>query len=365
MNREIYYDQLRVIAIISIICCHVCCDFLYLNPAIMTHFKTFYFISFFTLGRFVGIPIFVMLSGALLINKKYSFKDYFKKRFKRVFIPYIFWAIIFILFSVYINKELLTTNLFWDIILGHHGCIGVILWFIWMILIVYVAIFIINNLLELGKSYFDKFENKFINILTLASFLVYFLINFGFFSYSGDFSYYLLFIPYAIFGYYLTHVEFTLSKITPDIIVVLTFMLSIVSYLYFIFSVDVTSINLNEFSAGSYFQFIVMIITFSIILFFRYLPKSNLKLFKKVNILLSSNIMMNINLSISKCSFGIYFIHYLILKYIQSNYLKPIKFYNHPIFWTPLLLIIIFLSSWGVIYVLSKIPIIKVLSGSV
>lgn len=75
--------------------------------------------------------------------------------------------------------------------------------------------------------------------------------------------------------------------------------------------------------------------------------------------------MMNINLSISKCSFGIYFIHYLILKYIQSNYLKPIKFYNHPIFWTPLLLIIIFLSSWGVIYVLSKIPIIKVLSGSV
>lgn len=79
-NRELYYDQLRALAIISIICCHVCCDFIILNPAIMAHFKTFYLISFFTLGRFVGIPIFVMLSGALLIiNKHYLLSEYVKK----------------------------------------------------------------------------------------------------------------------------------------------------------------------------------------------------------------------------------------------------------------------------------------------
>ena len=66
-NREAYLDQLRVLAIIGIVCCHVCCDFISQNHSIYFHFNTFYMLSFFTLGRFIGIPIFVMLSGALLI----------------------------------------------------------------------------------------------------------------------------------------------------------------------------------------------------------------------------------------------------------------------------------------------------------
>lgn len=350
-NREMYYDLLRSLAIISIICCHVCCNFIIFNPAIMTQFNTFYFISFFTLGRYIGIPIFVMLSGALLINKHYSLLEYIKKRFNRVFVPYIFWTIFFILFSLLIYKQELTSDLLVSIILGHHGTIGVILWFIWMIMVVYIAIFIINKILEFGKSKSEHFESRFINLLVILSFMIYILCNFGFFSNIGDLGHYILFIPYAILGYWLTNIDF---KINSKYILIIAGLVSIIGYLYYTYSVNMVSISLNEFTAGSYFQFIVIAIVFGIVLFFKYLPKDNI---------LSSNIISNLIFSFSECSFGIYFSHYLILKFLQAIYLDPIKFYNHPLFWTPILLGVVLISSWILIFLMGKIPIINRFSG--
>lgn len=351
-NREIYYDQLRVLAIIGIVCCHVCCDFIIINPDIMTHFKTFYMISFFTLGRFIGIPIFVMLSGALLINKNYSLGDFVKKRFNRVFVPYIFWAIIFILFTLFIYKVEFSFKLIFSIIFGSHGTIGVILWFIWMILVVYIAIFIINKILEFGKSKSESFEKRFINILFILSILSYIYINLGSVSLSEGLDNYIAFIPYAVMGYWLTHFDF---KIKSNYILLLTLIISIGGYLYFTYDVVMTSISLNNFTAGSYFQFIVMIITFCIVLFFRFLPNNNLS---------SNKCISKLILLISKYSFGIYFSHYLILKLLQHVYLMPIKYYNHPIFWTPILLISVFVSSFVLIHIMSKIPFINKVSGS-
>lgn len=49
--------------------------------------------------RQFAIPIFVMISGALLVNKDYSLSNFIKKKFNRIFIPYIFLAIVLVLFS--------------------------------------------------------------------------------------------------------------------------------------------------------------------------------------------------------------------------------------------------------------------------
>ena len=360
-NREAYLDQLRVLAIIGIVCCHVCCDFIIQNPSIYSHFNTFYMLPFFTLGRFVGIPIFVMLSGALLINKNYSFKEYVKKRFNRVFVPYMFWAIIFMLFTVLIFHKQLTGELILNIVFGQKGPVGVILWFVWMIIVVYIGIFIINKVLNFGKLKSENFENNFINILVILSLVIYSLCNFGIIHYSGELFYYIQFIPYAIFGYALTHKNFINSYLTPNRLVILTFIISVFGYLYFNWMVVINTINTNNYGPGSYFQFIVMLITFCLVLFFRYLPKSQ---FNKINKLLSSKYISSAILSISKCSYGIYFIHYLILKLLQNVYLKQIGLFDHPKFWTPILLIVVFISSWVIILIMGKIPVINKVSGA-
>ena len=107
-NRQIYFDYIRALAIITIICCHVGAEFILNNPKIFTDFKLSYFITFFSAAKYIGVPLFVLISGALLINKDYSLKTFVKKRFNRVFIPFIFWAIIYIIFSkIVLNKQLI------------------------------------------------------------------------------------------------------------------------------------------------------------------------------------------------------------------------------------------------------------------
>ena len=78
-KRIFYYDVLRALAIIGIVFCHVSvCPNLYISV-------------FFDCFRDFSIPIFVMLSGALLLGKKDTLIKFFKKRLSRLFIPFLFW----------------------------------------------------------------------------------------------------------------------------------------------------------------------------------------------------------------------------------------------------------------------------------
>jgi surface polysaccharide O-acyltransferase-like enzyme len=64
-----------------------------------------------TIGR-VGVPIFVMLTGALLLqpSKNESLSEFFKKRWARLGIPFIFWAVVYFAWDLGVNPQPLTTN---------------------------------------------------------------------------------------------------------------------------------------------------------------------------------------------------------------------------------------------------------------
>ena len=368
-NRQIYFDYIRTLAIITIICCHIGAEFILKNPKIFTNFKLSYFVVFFSAGKYIGVPLFVMISGALLINKDYSLKTFIKKRFNRVFIPFIFWAIIYIIFSKLVMNKKLSFNNSIDIIFGTSGKIGVIFWFIWMILIVYIGIFIINKILEYGKERYPNFEGKFINILTLVSLLVYIIVNLGLISYSSKIVYFTLFTGYAIFGYYLSNLDLKKLNIkgkfnlNSKYIIGITFILSILGYLFFVRGIVLNSMTAGKYLEANYFQLIVMVFTFSIFLFIKYFTNSDGKCCKRIYGLLYSKSFKKIIYSISLSSFGIYFVHCLVLKFLKYKYLNDLNFYNHPIFWTPILLVIVFFTSWFIVFILSKIPYITKISG--
>ena len=366
-NREAYYDQLRVIAIVSIICCHI--GAILLKQELMMHFKTFYAIYFLTLGRFIGVPVFVMLSGALLINKNYSLGNYVKKRFSRVFVPFIFWCIVYVLFYVLVVNKDLTYDLAINIFFGVKGSGAYLFWFIWMIMVVYIAIFIINKVLEYAKTKSDNNETKIINILAILSLICYVCFNLGFIAFFNQISYYCMFIPYAVIGYFLTHYDFTGIKIanyniTPSLIVKITFTVFLLGYIFFVYGLSLDSIAMSKIASCDYFDFRVIIITFALMMLFRYLPECNGKVTKKINGCLSSDYISKAILSASLCSYGIYFAHFLILKYLEISYIVPFEFYNEPKFWAPVLVIVVLLSSWILIMILSRIPYINKISGA-
>ena len=102
-NRVIYYDVLNIIAIIAVIAMH-CNGIVHGNPYTRA-WNTSLVVECIC---YFAVPLFCMLSGATLMNyrKKYDTKTFFKKRFLKVLIPFIFWAIIMFIWKINILKSM-------------------------------------------------------------------------------------------------------------------------------------------------------------------------------------------------------------------------------------------------------------------
>ena len=378
-ERVFYYDFLRAIAIIGIVACHVSANFL-VNPATLGSFG-WNFAAFIDCFRDFSIPIFVMLTGALLLNKNYSLSDFVKKRLNRVFIPYLFWSLLYVGFSFLFIRHDLSFNGIVGIVLGHAGTIGVILWFVWMILVVYVAILIINKIIFAVKSKYSNSNSKFIknfdSILIkslVCIFIIYLLwIKITHFNpVANRLIYYISFIGYAALGYYLAHTDFTEGKIvnffrfTPNKILIASLFISIATYCYYVSEIIALSNKVGHFSSYSYFTFILLILAINVFLFFRYFEESNHKTIKNSYLWIKEGFIGKLINSLSKTSYGIYLVHFVLMKYLYVLILFSVGYNNYnPVIVLPILLIVVLILSWFIVTILSKIPYLNKISGAV
>ena len=102
-ERNIWYDNLRAIATVAVVGIHVSSDY---APASGRIPMSDFWVGnvFDSLSRF-AVPVFVMLSGALLLPKEYPIGTFLKKRLMRVIIPFVFWSLIYIVRSLYENVQ--------------------------------------------------------------------------------------------------------------------------------------------------------------------------------------------------------------------------------------------------------------------
>lgn len=98
-NRIFYYDFMRAVAIIAVIICHVDPFFGSLNTTskVILH-------NIFHYSGMVGVPIFLMISGALILNRNYTLSSFMNKRFKRIVYPFIFWIILIMIVGFFFFK---------------------------------------------------------------------------------------------------------------------------------------------------------------------------------------------------------------------------------------------------------------------
>lgn len=84
-----------------------------------------------------GVPLFVMLSGYLLLGKDYPLPDFLKRRFSRVVVPALFWMLIYSLYG-YLAKG--TPATIGDTLRGIvTGPVHYHLWFIYLIIGLYLV----------------------------------------------------------------------------------------------------------------------------------------------------------------------------------------------------------------------------------
>ena len=300
-KRIMYLDEVRSLAIMLVVIGHISRLFSY-------DFYSWLFCSgVFSLTR-IGVPLFFTVSGSLLLTRKYEVKKFLEKRFKRVFLPFLFWIIVYIVAGVLIWHYTPTLTYFIDTAFGVQDYSRPF-WFIWSLIGVYLLIPVISSFIR------------------------------------------------EEMGSYIHNKKFKYSDKKMFAIGCLLFIIGIAGHFTKIYLKGLGGIALAPID---FFDIFVIMETIGLFIAFKY---ASTKWIKKEAKMIRETKLGEVIVLFSSCSFGIYFSHYILLHYIMyDGFLAPIVKTNAYL-WLPVSSIIIIGLSWLLIFTMSKIPILEIGSG--
>jgi surface polysaccharide O-acyltransferase-like enzyme len=333
-NKIIYIDFLRIFAAFAVVMLHTAAPLLLK----MKQGNTPQFIE----GNLIDsatrwcVPIFFMISGALLLNSKRDFDlSYFlKKRFSKILIPFIAFSIIYF----YINGHVMTVTEFLfkfanNAIAGH-------LWFFYALMAVY--------LFSPVLIFFVRQASKQIQLFIL---FIWFLFNCLFPSMNGIipglkinfFGPFGIYLGYFLLGYVLfTH---SFSRRFRMLIYLLGIGGFVATYLgthYFTVRQD-----------GAFFPMFyaynspnVLLMAIAVFVFFKYV----------FNFKLQNTDLLT---KLSSLTFGVYLIHPYIQKLFRENAHLKFFFEENLLINIPLVSLIVFVICLVISYIISFIPVLK------
>lgn len=144
-NRIEWVDLLRAVAILTVLLCHATESIYKLNLEYMSTLalssKIIVFTCF-TIGR-LGVPIFLMISGYLLLDRVYDEERtlrFWRKNWVNLLICTVFWYLIYDLFlKFYLKQEITIFTVIKDLLFVHKLNMGHA-WYMPMILGMYVLV---------------------------------------------------------------------------------------------------------------------------------------------------------------------------------------------------------------------------------
>lgn len=352
-NRIFYLDEIRALAIILVILCHVLREYCKIRPV---GSPGWCFSAILIDIGVMGVPLFLMISGSLLLNRDYELADFLKRRFTRILIPFIFWALILPIYKIFIYPTSPTLTNYISLFLDGQY------WFIWMLIGVYLFLPIIN-------AFIQKYKIKGVEYFLVIWIVTLFLNTFGLYPFHNlELSYFAGYLGYLVLGYYLTAKEFKLSD--KQMIWLGILLLVVFTAINMHFTLTHGKVGAISESALKYYHYKTLVVALQsagLFLIFEYFAKysSNCKnIINKVYSFFKDTAMSKIIYSISVCSYGIFLTHYFFVygfRWIDKN-IFPI--YSETVKYLPIALILVVFLSWVLIYILSKIPHLKEISGA-
>lgn len=357
-KRIIYLDYLRVLAIFAVLLNHIS-TFCNGGTAFNSSIAMFYN----SLGR-IGVPLFLMLTGILLLNNKLPIKDFIKRRYPRVIIPFLFWIGLFILFYIFVLNPSWGSQ---KAIKFAVDCFFTARWYVWMILGVYLIIPIFAAFIKGTKLEGVKY---FLIIWFITSILFTISKIFDFSLYYLDLAIYSGPIGFLMLGYYLHNKEFNISPKKVVIISLLVFILFTLIKTFI--AIDYLSISYSFryyiFTEKSHLEndIISIIQVAAFFLIVKYLPMVKSGICEKITKFCNGKRMLLLTISMSQASYGIYLCHYFITLSIR----KILQTYNMSytdmpaiIIFIPVFTICVLFAAYGIIMILNKVPVINKLTG--
>lgn len=147
-GRVTWVENLRATATIAVILIHVSAPFVNETLGTSTAFNSIFWDA---AARFC-VPVFVMLTGALLLDRVMPLEVFFAKRFSRVFVPFVAWTIVYLIYHFIteyqaggISSPILAAQFFAQKLLrgaDYH------LWYVYMLVGLYLLLPLLSRALQ-------------------------------------------------------------------------------------------------------------------------------------------------------------------------------------------------------------------------
>lgn len=342
-------DIIRTLAIILVILVHAATR--QEQPIVQVMYQA-EAVRWFTMNTYnafsaVSVPLFVMLSGALLLqpNKIESIRGFLKKRAVRLGLPFIFWGTIYFLWRFFINNEALSaSSIVQGIVTGPYYHF----WFLYML----AGLYLITPVLRVLTAHAERRILRYFlivivvgtSVVPLLALISNYSIELKLFAITGWIGYFML-------GYYTlsTHVKSSILYVTyfsgtVGTVVGMYVATALVSGRTGLFFVDYLSATVVLASAS---LFILLLKVSPNTISLRYPLGSKVLHF------------------IGSSTLAIYLFHVIILESLQKGFLGFQISLNtmNPIIEVPLITMVTFFITVGIIWLLKRIPQMEKLIG--
>ncbi|MFD1256001.1 acyltransferase [Mucilaginibacter terrae] len=347
-TRLVWIDNVRVIATIAVIMVHVA------TPAVFTQYNpnsasnTVWWIGnmYDSLCRFC-VPVFVMLTGALLLPQTISLSNFLKKRLNRIMLPFLFWSSVYIVFNLALKfrdegSQVAMHNIGHWLILQLTQGAAPHLWYVYMIIGLYLFIPIIQPWVSIAS-------NKAIIYFLGIWFITLLFHQQKLLSVTSplDLSYFTGYIGYLILGYFIAE-RLVISKaiLYCAIILFITGVAATLAatYLY--------TYNQGSFS-HTFYEYLTLNVLFAAIGIFIIIKNQQGEL--------RNNAINTVRDFVSRYGYGIYLSHLLVIS-ILSHFKIDYSLIT-PVIGIPLTTLICLLISAALVYIVNKLPYGKYISG--
>ena len=333
-RRILFYDVLNILATLGVV-------FLHCNGKAHSYSNTLGWYQALLVEVFVywPVPIFFMLSGATLMDyrKRYTTKEFFKKRFVRTVIPFVVWTLINALIK-HINPFEIGIREFISRCFG--TTIENVYWFFIPLFAVYLAMPGLSLLKNHRSTLWYLAGSAFLLMSLLPPIFKYIGIRWNSGLSVPMVGGYLLF---TILGYLFATEEFSRKK--RIIIYAFGIFGALLRYGMTVYlSVRDGAINRTFFSYTEYYSVFLAVAVFVFFKYSSFIKKLELK-----------QKLVDIISQISGCSFGVYLTHMIIIRYLIR--LIPESYLG--VEWRILGPFLVYAIALILTFVLKKLPLLK------
>ncbi len=338
-GRYLYMDILNILACFCVVAIH------HNNTLVMKYSDTALWKKSLVIecGLYWVVPVFVMLSGANLLNyrKKYSTAEFLKKRFMRTVVPFFIWSTVYLVWKVQTEQMVLESQAPVDIfnmIFNYKA--QAIFWYFLPLFGCYLAMPIFSLAADNRKLLWYAVAVNFFFVSVTPALKTLFGLNIGIsVPISGGL------MIFVLLGYLIATTDL---KVWQRLI---CYVLGIAGFLFRYIYTIIKSAETGKFdtSLKSCALFYNVFLAVAVFVLIKYIPWDRFIRGAGVKIISA----------ISGCSFGVYLIHKILMYYAEKN--LDIDMTSET--WRYGMPFVIYFSALLIVFIVRKIPVIRRVFG--